>query len=72
MNIYTESGACYEIVENRLRRTAPVEMRRDEEWLDIIDAEPITVGNPMVLVIQVLDKPVATVRVTTPVIRIED
>jgi hypothetical protein len=76
MIVRTETGSTYEFdpANHRVRRINPDGvLRGDGEWLRRQDENPIHIGSPMLLVLEPLDADAdATLRLTTPVVSIED
>lgn len=72
--IVTESGAVYHLDGDRIMREGTVtELRRDGEWLTLMEPPTIKVGEPMVLDLEPLSpEAVMTRRVTTPVVEVSD
>lgn len=53
--IETESGAIYEIDDNRVRRVNPADQKRgDGDWQTLISQPHIEIGHPMTLVMESL------------------
>lgn len=73
--VQTESGAIYEFNKalTRVRRVSEAhEMRRDNDWIECYLMQDIFVGQPLVLVLRGVSADADfTVRVSTPVVRLE-
>jgi len=73
MMVTTASGSQYEITDNKVRRLGSDPLRRDSEWIDLYWVSTITVGNPIVFIMEPLaEGAVSTTRITTNVIEITE
>jgi hypothetical protein len=74
--IITKSGTTYLLDKgDRVKRLVTgdaAELRRDEDWIQLIAAPHITVGLPMILMLEPLGKGNVTRRTTSPVVSIEE
>lgn len=73
MKVRTESGSVYELDGSLVRRsefTHP--LRRDGEWVGLLNTPHVQVGEPMVLVLEPLGAGDATVRRTSLVVEVLD
>lgn len=67
MRFITETGTEYEIQGDRIRRVGGDPMRRDAEWLRLLETPAVVVGKPVTLVLEPLGEGNLTLRTTTPV-----
>lgn len=71
MKIHTETGSVYEFNGDLVRRTSDHGMRRDEEWLRFAHVHPVAAGESMRMELEPLGWGGTTIRITSPVTRIE-
>lgn len=67
MRFITETGTEYEIQGEQVRRVGGDPMRRDGEWLRLLENPAVVVGKPVTLVLEPLGEGNLTLRTTTPV-----
>lgn len=73
MIVTTESGTIYEFDGPKMRRISDEAMRRDGEWISLLSKPHPFVGEPMFLALEPLAMDAdVTMRITTPVISIEE
>lgn len=73
MIVTTESGTRYEFDGLKMRRISDASMRRDGEWIALLSEPHPFVGEPMFLTLEPLATDAdVTMRITTPVIAIEE
>lgn len=77
MIVYTESGTIYEIdleamQVRRLLQGDAGELRRDGQQMKLLSLHRVLVSHPMVMLLDLREDGVATIRTTSPVTRIEE
>lgn len=74
--ITTQSGTTYLLDKgDRVKRLVTgdaEELRRDEDWLDLISEPRVVVGLPMILLLEPLGMGHMTRRNTSPVVNVEE
>lgn len=71
MKFYTRTGSIYEVEGNYVRRVSDRGMRRDEEWIRMLQPPYIQVGHSAHMALEPLGSNDVTFRTTSPVERIE-
>ena len=72
MRVTTESGTVYDFsLDGALvRRIGGAPLRKDGEWMRVVDCSDITLGQPMRMMLDGVGEKVLTARVTTPVVKV--
>ena len=68
--IITETGSVYENDGDRVRRVGKHKLRRDGEWLQLLEPVHVKVGHSVKMVLEPLGDGVATIRTTSKVVEI--
>lgn len=71
MRFFTETGSEYEVDGNRVRRVSKHGMRRDEEWLEMLQPPYIQVGHSAHMALEPLGEGDVTFRTTSRVVGVE-